>query len=238
MAAGIPARFLPGPYASRAVTNRRPLGCLLEIVQTLVLTVVLFWVVQSFVAQPFQVRQLSMQPTIENNEYVLIDKLTPRFDTYHRGDIVVFAPPPEAATQLGEPFIKRIVGVAGDTIELRDGRVFVNATALDEPYLFAVDGIAEPTEPESDEDSWTIADGELFVMGDHRRRSSDSRSFGPITVDSVVGRAWLRYWPLAGFGVLPSAGHPELADPSASPSATGTSATPRPTNRPTASPTP
>ncbi len=220
------------------MTNRRTLGCLLEIVQTLVLTVVLFWVVQSFVAQPFQVRQLSMQPTIENNEYVLIDKLTPRVDTYHRGDIVVFAPPRAAATQLGEPFIKRIVGVAGDTLELREGRVFVNGTALDEPYLFGVGGVGEPTEPESDEVSWTIADGELFVMGDHRQRSSDSRSFGPIKVDSVVGRAWLRYWPLAGFGVLPSAGHPELVDPSASPSATGTASTPRPTNRPTTSPTP
>ena len=220
------------------MTNRRTLGCLLEIVQTLVLTVVLFWVVQSFVAQPFQVRQVSMQPTIENNEYVLIDKLTPRLDQYHRGDIVVFAPPRVAATQLGEPFIKRIVGVAGDTIELRGGRVFVNDTAVDEPYLFAVDGVAEPTEPESAEDSWTIGDGELFVMGDHRRRSSDSRSFGPIKVDSVVGRAWLRYWPLAGFGVLPSAGHPELADPSASPSATGATSTARPTTRPMASPTP
>lgn len=211
------------------MTNRRTLGCLLEIAQTLVLTVVLFWVVQSFVAQPFQVRQLSMEPTIENNEYVLIDKLTPRFDAYHRGDIVVFAPPPEAATQLGEPFIKRIIGVAGDTIELRDGRVVVNGTAVDEPYLFAVDGIAEPTEPESAEDRWTIGDGQLFVMGDHRQRSSDSRSFGPIRVDSVVGRAWLRYWPLAGFGLLPSAGHPELLDPSPSPGATGTTSTGRPT---------
>lgn len=220
------------------MTNRRTLGCLLEIVQTLVLTVVLFWVVQSFVAQPFQVRQLSMQHTIENNEYVLIDKLTPRFDAYHRGDIIVFAPPREAATQQGEPFIKRIIGVAGDTVELRDGFVFVNDTALDEPYLFAVDGVAEPTEPESDEISWTIADGQLFVMGDHRQRSSDSRSFGPIKVDSVVGRAWLRYWPLAGFGVLPSAGHPELADPSMSPSDPGATSTARPTIRPTASPTP
>lgn len=220
------------------MTNRRTLGCLLEIVQTLVLTVVLFWVVQSFVAQPFQVRQLSMQPTIENNEYVLIDKLTPRFDAYHRGDIVVFAPPRAAATQQGEPFIKRIIGVAGDTVELREGRVLVNGTALDEPYLFAVDGVAEPTEPESDEVSWTIPDGKLFVMGDHRQRSSDSRSFGPIEVSSIVGRAWLRYWPLAGFGVLPSAGHPELADPSASPGATGTASSPRPTTRPTASPAP
>ena len=200
------------------MTNRRLLGCLLEIVQTLVLTVVLFWVVQSFVAQPFKVEQLSMQHTIESNQYVLVDKLTPKFDAYHRGDIVVFAPPKEVAeSPRREPFIKRVIGVAGDEIELRDGLVYVNGTALDEPYLFAEDGVAQPTEPESDVVAWTVPDGQLFVMGDHRQRSSDSRSFGPITVDSVVGRAWLRYWPFADFGVLPSAAHSELAEPSASP---------------------
>ena len=195
------------------MTNRRPLGCLLEIVQTLVLTVVLFWVVQSFVAQPFQVKQLSMQHTIENNQYVLVDKLTPRFDPYHRGDIVVFEPPDNAESLRGEPFIKRVIGVAGDGVELRDGLVYVNGTALDEPYLFAENGVAEPTEPETDVVSWTVPAGQLFVMGDHRRRSSDSRGFGPIRTDSVIGRAWLRYWPLASFGVLPSAAHMELDEP-------------------------
>jgi signal peptidase I len=217
------------------VTNRRPLGCLLEIVQTLVLTVVLFWIVQSFVAQPFKVEQLSMQHTIENGEYVLVDKLTPRFDPYHRGDIVVFRPPLNAESPRGEPFIKRIVGVAGDLVELRDGAVFVNDVELVEPYLFAVDGVAQPTEPETEDVSWTIPAGSLFVMGDHRQRSSDSRSFGPITVDSVVGRAWLRYWPLATFGILPSSDHPELDGASASPAA---SPGRRPEATSTASPTP
>jgi signal peptidase I len=212
------------------VTNRRSLGCLLEIVQTLVLTAILFWVIQSFVAQPFKVEQLSMQHTIENNEYVLVDKLTPHFDSYHRGDIVVFRPPVNAESPRGEPFIKRIIGVAGDEVELRDGAVFVNGIALVEPYLFKADGVAEPTEPESDEVSWTVPAGELFVMGDHRQRSSDSRSFGPIEVGSVVGRAWLRYWPLAGFGILPTSAHSELdgaspspgPSPSAGPTASGT----------------
>ncbi|MBA2718892.1 MAG: signal peptidase I [Chloroflexi bacterium] len=222
------------------MTNRRPLGCLLEIVQTLVLTVVLFWIVQSFVAQPFQVRQFSMQHTIENDQFVLVDKLTPRFDGYHRGDIVVFAPPKNAESPRGEPFIKRIIGVSGDVVELRDGAVFVNDTALDEPYVFTEDGVAQPTEPESELVSWTVPADHVFVMGDHRMRSSDSRAFGPITIDSVVGRAWLRYWPLAAFGILPSNGHPELVDPSTGPS---TSPTDSPFSRspaaiPTASPTP
>jgi len=188
------------------VNDRRTRGCLIEIVQTLVLTLVLFWFVQSFVAQPFQVRQLSMQHTIENNQYVLVDKLTPRFDPYHRGDIVVFAPPQNAETPRGEPFIKRIIAVGGDTLELRDGSVLVNGTRIDEPYLFAVDGVPQPTDPETDFVSWTIPAGQLFVMGDHRARSSDSRAFGPISVESVVGRAWLRYWPLEAFGILPTRG--------------------------------
>jgi signal peptidase I len=194
------------------VTTRRSLGCLIEIAQTLVLTLVLFWIVQSFVAQPFQVRQVSMQHTIENGQYVLVDKLTPRFDPYHRGDIVVFAPPDNAETRGGEPFIKRIVGIAGDSVELREGEVYVNDVALVEPYLYSgADGVTGPTDPEGPDTTWTIEPGSVFVMGDHRQRSSDSRAFGPISIDSVIGRAWLRYWPLDDFGILPTAPHPELA---------------------------
>ncbi|HET7702428.1 MAG TPA: signal peptidase I [Candidatus Limnocylindrales bacterium] len=201
------------------MTNRRAKGCLIEIIQTLVLTLVIFVVIQQFVAQPFQVQQLSMQSTIDNGQNVLVDRLTPRFDGYHRGDIVVFAPPANAETSRGEPFIKRVIAVGGDTVELRDGAVLVNGIELVEPYLFAVEGTPQPTEPQSDVTEWVVPDGMLFVMGDHRMRSSDSRSFGPIEVATVVGRAWLRYWPLADFGVLVSAEHPELAAPDASPAA-------------------
>lgn len=201
------------------MTNRRAKGCLIEIIQTLVLTLVIFWLIQSFVAQPFQVQQLSMQSTIDNGQNVLVDRLTPRFDGYRRGDIVVFAPPANAETSRGEPFIKRVIAVGGDTVELRDGSVLVNGVPLVEPYVFAIDGSPQPTEPQADVTQWTIPDGMLFVMGDHRMRSSDSRSFGPIAVDRVVGRAWLRYWPLADFGVLPGVSHPELAAPDPSPAA-------------------
>jgi signal peptidase I len=196
------------------VTNRRALGCLIEVVETLVLTAILFWVIQSFIAQPFQVQQVSMQDTIEDGQYVLVDRLTPHFDAYHRGDIVVFTPPTNAEVQQGKPFIKRVIGVAGDTVQLRAGKVLVNGVPLVEPYLYSVDGAAEPTDPENGEKSWTVLPGELFVMGDHRVRSSDSRDFGPIQISAVIGRAWLRYWPLAAFGILPTAIHPELASPS------------------------
>ena len=216
------ARSGPAPYPALYVTDRRALGCLIEVVETVVLTAIIFVVLQTFVAQPFQVRQVSMLNTIEDGQYVLVDKLTPHFDGYHRGDIIVFTPPSNAEVESGKPYIKRIVGVAGDTVAIHDGQVFVNGTSLAEPYLYSVDGTAQPTIAHG-VDSWEVPTGDLFVMGDHRERSSDSRDFGPITISSVVGRAWLRYWPLAVFGVLPAAPHPELS-PGAP--ASGSSATP------------
>src|SRR6476620_3257670 len=100
---------------------RRSLGCLLEIVETLVLTLVIYLLIHNFIAQPFEVEQDSMFPTILEHEYVLIDKLTPRFSDYDRGDIVVFQPP-EGFEQGGVPFIKRVIGLPGDTVSLENGR--------------------------------------------------------------------------------------------------------------------
>jgi len=208
------------PTPPTQTTNRRALGCLFEIVETVVLTLILFLVIQNFVAQPFQVQQFSMQNTIQDGQYVLVDRLTPHFDPYHRGDIIVFTPPravEESPDQ--KPFIKRVIGVAGDTVELRDGKVFVNGIALVESYLYAVDGVAQATVPENGEVTWHVGPDELLVMGDHRARSSDSREFGTIKVSSVIGRAWLRYWPIENLAVLPTAQHPELAGASATPSA-------------------
>jgi signal peptidase I len=222
----------PSPSSTAPSTNRRALGCLLEIVETIVLTLILFWVIQSFVAQPFQVKQVSMRDTIQDGQFILVDRLTPHFDPYHRGDIVVFRPPPNNETGTGDPFIKRIIAVGGDTVAIHDGKVFVNGIELNEPYVFTVGGVPQAT-TSGDLSSWTIAPGELFVMGDHRAASSDSRVFGPIKVDAVIGRAWLRYWPLSDFRVLPTAAHPELASPAPSPSA-GPSA--RPSTKPSASP--
>ncbi len=194
------------------MSGRPALGCLFEIVETLVLTLVIFFVIQTFVAQPYQVKQQSMERTLEPGQYVLVDKLTPRVDAYKRGDIVVFKPPPDWAQPDNTPFIKRVIGVGGETVEVRDdGKVYVNDVALNEPYLFEDDGIAEPTDVDPDRDSWTIPEGELFLMGDHRSNSADSRAFGPVPVDNVIGRAWLRYWPMDTFGILATPTYPELA---------------------------
>src|SRR6476469_3431372 len=139
--------------------SRRVPAWLVDVVQTLAITILLFLGIQTFIAQPFQVEMESMQQTLQSGEYVLVDKLTPRFGPYHRGDIVTM----------------------DDA-----GQVSVNGVALDEPYVFVDRGA---TVPVPDRHTWTVGDGELFVLGDHRNRSDDSCVFGVIPVDRVVGRA-------------------------------------------------
>ena len=193
------------------MTRRPALGCLLEIVETLVLTLLIFWVIQSFVAQPYRVEQQSMETTLEPDQYVLVDKLTPRWDTYKRGDIVVFTPPPDwQSGSAVTPYIKRVIGIGGDNIEIHDGKVFVNDIQLVEPYVFQEDGKPQQTEDVLQTAHWAVPEGELFLMGDHRGSSADSREFGTVAVDKVIGRAWLRYWPLNTLEILPTPTHPEL----------------------------
>ncbi len=195
------------------MTKRPALGCLFEIVETLVLTLIIFVVIQNFVAQPYQVKLRSMQHTLEPEQYVLVDKLTPRFDAYKRGDIVVFALHEDSVDTSATPYIKRVIGVAGDTVEIRDdGLVYIDDVVLDEPYLYSADGgPPQATTALSEQARWTIAEGELFLMGDHRSNSADSRTFGPVKTDQIIGRAWLRYWPLGTFGVLPTPTYAGLA---------------------------
>ena len=200
------------PYTAGLVTQRPALGCLFEIVETLVLTLIIFLVIQNFIAQPYQVKQQSMEHTLEPGEYVLVDKLTPRFDPYKRGDIIVFTPPADWSDD-GTPFIKRVIGVGGDTVEIRDdGKVYVNKVPLKEAYLYADEpgGPPQATTSSVQPATWTIPEGDLFLMGDHRSNSADSRTFGAVPESHVIGRAWLRYWPLDTFGVLPTPTYPGL----------------------------
>jgi len=192
---------------------RRTLGCLLEIVEAIVLTLVVFFGIQSFVVQPYRVEQISMQNTLQDGQMVLVDKLTPRFGGYSRGDIVVFQPP--ASVDNGNvPFIKRVIGVPGDTVQLVGGVVHVNGVVLDEAG-YTYDG--EPTLPIGKQTRWVVPAGTLFVLGDHRRDSTDSRSptIGPIPIASVVGRAVVRYWPPASLALLQSPAYPPIPSRSA-----------------------
>lgn len=195
--------------------KRPALGRLLEVVETLVLTVVIFLVIQAFIAQPFRVEGGSMETTVLPDQYVLIDKLTPRWAPYARGDIVVLHPPRQFPGTGDGPFIKRVIGLPGDRVEIRNGSVYVNGSALDEPYVFSQGGLHQPTNPSPGGLSeWLVPQGQLFVLGDHRQNSADSRVFGPVAASEVIGRAWLRYWPFDAFGVLPSTTYPAIASTS------------------------
>jgi len=197
--------------------NQRPrLGCLFEIVETLVLTLVIFFVIQNFVAQPYKVEQGSMEHSLEPDQYVLVDKLTPRINPYRRGDIVVFTPPAGFSRGGATPFIKRVIAVSGDKVAVKDGEVYVNGTALVEPYLFSGAPGDPPGPTVASRENWTVPPYELFLMGDHRAVSEDSRSFGPVPVSSIIGRAWLRYWPIGVFGILPTPAYPDVPPPPAS----------------------
>lgn len=206
-------------YTADLVSQRSGLGCLFEIVETLVLTLVIFFVIQNFVAQPYRVQQQSMEDTLQPGEYVLVDKLTPRFNDYSRGEVVVFTPPDTFPQPDGTPFIKRVIGLPGDEISIRDGSVFVNGAKLDEPYVKG--GI---TEPPPGQDRWVIPADEFFVMGDNRSNSADSRVFGPVPHDVIIGRAWLRYWPLDTFGVLETPSYPGVDESALLPAPPGWSA--------------
>jgi signal peptidase I len=206
----VPEQEQPATLSDRGYTpppvSRRPLGCLIEIAETLVLTIIIFWLIQTFVAQPYRVEQESMRSTLEPNQYVLVDKLSPNFDSYSRGDIVVFNPVLRDECSLDvvggltdvTPYIKRVIGEPGDRVELIDGEVAVNGVMLDEPYVHA-DSV-----PLSGETVWLVPADRLFVMGDNRQNSTDSRSdqIGMICTRDVIGRAWLRYWPLDTLGIL------------------------------------
>jgi signal peptidase I len=209
------------------VSQRPALGCLFEVVETLVLTVVIFLGIQTFVAQPYKVQQTSMEMTLLPDQYVLVDKLTPRWSPFVRGDIVVFDPP-QTWSDGDVPFIKRVIGLPGDRVELRDGKVYVNNVQLDEPYIYEANGVPQTTDPSPGAPSqWLVPAGDLLVMGDHRQDSADSRTFGPIEISHVIGRAWLRYWPFDTFGILPK--------PTYDPSIESQSGSPLPSPTPAAS---
>lgn len=148
--------------------------------------------VEAFLIQAFWIPSPSMAPTLEVGDRVLVNKLSYRLHDVHRGDVVVFERPPDASNGEGDgikDLIKRVVAIGGDTVEARDGVVFVNGQILDEPYL-------EPGTSTNDLERQTIPADHVFVMGDNRTNSQDSRIFGAIAEDDIVGRAFVRVLPI------------------------------------------
>jgi len=167
------------PFSWRAI---------LEIVQALALAVVISVVLNLFVVQVTEVRQNSMVPTLLQNDRVLVSKLDYRFAAPQRGDIIVFTPPiPDPSI----PYVKRVIGVGGDVIDLRNGNVFVNGQQVDIPQAH---GATQPQAPQVAY-PYTVPAGQIFVMGDNRTFSSDSRTFGPVPVGNIIGKVILRFWP-------------------------------------------
>lgn len=178
-----------------------------DMLQTALLALFLFSGLQATV-QNFRVEGSSMQPTLTEDQYLLVNKfLYYRFDgarlaryipfleiesgetrfMFHppeRGEIIVFHYPKDTTRD----FVKRVIAVPGDTVEMRNGRVYVNGVIVEEPYLTAPYG-------RTDMAKQTIGPEEYFVMGDNRPQSNDSRSWGTVPLSNVVGKAWFSYWP-------------------------------------------
>lgn len=195
-----------------------------ELLQTVLLTVAIFVGVRTFV-QNFRVEGASMEPTLQTGQLLLINKaayfhvegtplagLLPApsgggttrflFTGPERGDIVVFQAPPQPE----KDFIKRVIGLPGDTIVIRNGQVFVNGTRLDEPYLHFTATYTYPANGQP----FTVPPDRYFVLGDNRPNSSDSHVGWTVPVDYLIGKAWVSYWPIQQVGPLPHATYGNL----------------------------
>jgi signal peptidase I len=149
-------------------------------------------------ARRFNVLQVSMEPTLQPGDQVVVEPAT-----LTAGEIVVFPAPTGFSGESTVPFIKRIIGVAGDVVELRDGSVFVDNVQLAEPYVYPGDS-TNPSSVSGGQTRWSVPNGYLFVLGDHREESQDSRAFGPIPTASVLGRVSYRCLPADRRGPIPS----------------------------------
>jgi signal peptidase I len=152
-------------------------------------------VLRLLVVQAFYIPSASMEPTLEIGDRVLVNKLAYRFGEPERGDIVVFERPPASATGGVDDLIKRVIGLPGETVEAHDGQVFIDGQPLEEPWL--PDGTFTPDFAPDD-----VPEDTVFVLGDNRTNSEASNQFGPIDDELIVGRAFVRIWPVSRAGGL------------------------------------
>jgi len=195
----------PAGSGERSASEKRSSSgrTILEYVVLAVVAIAVALLIQAYLVKPYRIPSPSMEDTLLIGDRVLVDRISWRFSEPARGDIVIFHSPVP-----GPVLIKRVVGMPGDTLSLRDGAVYVNGKRLAEPYVRRVNGRPEPTEPFPTGLPWalqqpyTVPADSYFMMGDNRTDSGDSRALGPIARDQFVGRGFARYWPLGRVGGL------------------------------------
>lgn len=204
-----PAGGSGGDGGWAATPQRSSFGQFLrEWVPVVLAAVVIAFITRMLLVQAYHIPSPSMNPTLVDGDRVIVNRLSYQFSDIGRGDIVVFAKPPNQSGG-ADDLIKRVVGLPGETIVLRDGQVFVEEWLVEEPYLAQPDStrpkkpvIPGCDQPNPERDRCVVPEGYVFVMGDNRNSSSDSRVFGPISTDTIVGRAFVRVWPLDSIAQL------------------------------------
>lgn len=171
---------------------------LVDVLETLIWAVLLF-VLINLISARVRVDGASMLPTLTNGELVIVNKLAYRLGEPSRGDIIVFHFPVDPSQE----FIKRVIGLPGDQVNIHKGAILINGQRLEEPYL--------PVTTNYDGD-WTVGDDQLFVLGDNRNNSLDSHNWGTVPMDYVIGKALFIYWPLNSLGIITHA-EPQLVAP-------------------------
>lgn len=163
-----------------------------DVVTTFLVAVAVFFALQLTI-QVSIINGSSMEPDLHSGERLIINKIVYHFENPRRGDVIVFHPPESGPSST--PFIKRIIGLPGDTVEVRNGRVIVNGEALTEPYIAQA--------PEYIMKKITVPDNSYFVLGDNRNLSNDSHSGWTVTRGEIVGKAWVTIWPPSLWGLAP-----------------------------------
>lgn len=168
-----------------------------EYAKIIVIALVLSLIVRTYVAEARFIPSESMLPTLKIGDRLIIEKISLEvkgLGDIQRGDIVVFKPPASVQTEDNIPFIKRVIGLPGETISINKGTVYIDGEPLNEPYIFE--------KPAWDFKPYVVPDNMVFVMGDNRNNSNDSRYWGPLPVQNIIGKAEFRYYPFSDIGTL------------------------------------
>ncbi len=172
-------------------------GFFVEIAEVTVFAVAIFLFVYLLILQPHKIKGASMEPNFPDGEYLLSDKISYRLHEPKRGDVIVF----KAPRTPDEEFIKRIIGLPGETVNLKDGKIVINGETVDEAYLDS-SLYTLPGAFLQEDRRITVPDDNYLVFGDNRNHSSDSRAWGFVPKDNITGRAWVVYWPIDSAGVV------------------------------------